>query len=128
VGRRRSAVAATALISLAAVLIGAAPGLPALIALGLLWGSVWAFQETLFFALAMDIAHARIAASMFAIMMGISNLGSALADGAATALTDDLGFALVLWMLAGINLLTLPVLAGLFKVAPEIAARAQEPS
>ena len=27
--------------------------------LGLLWGIVWAFQETLFFALAMDIADAK---------------------------------------------------------------------
>ena len=65
-----------------------------------------------------------IAASMFAIMMGISNLGSAVADGLATALSDDLGFSAVFWLLAVVNLVTLPVLWRLFKKAPEIANRA----
>jgi predicted MFS family arabinose efflux permease len=62
---------------------------------------------------------------MFAIMMGVSNLGAAVADGAATALTDDLGFRTVFWLLAGVNLLTLPVLWALFRKAPEIAVREQ---
>ena len=83
-------------------------------------GSVWALHETVFFALAMDIADGRIAASMFAIMMGISNLGSAVADGAATALSDDLGFRAVFWILAAVNLLTFPVLRRLFRAAPSI--------
>lgn len=122
-GRKRSAYAAAVCISVAAAFFGAAAGATGVLWLGLLWGVVWAFQETLFFALAMDIADARIAASMFAIMMGISNLGSAVADGAATALSDDLGFAAVFWLLAAINLVTLPVLAGLFKKAPEVAGR-----
>jgi len=68
----------------------------------------------------MDIADGRIAASMFAIMMGISNLGSAVADGAATALSDDLGFRAVFWILAAVNLLTFPVLRRLFRAAPSI--------
>ncbi|MBN1260199.1 MAG: MFS transporter [Anaerolineae bacterium] len=121
IGRRRSAFGAIVLISLAAAAIGAAWNATVIIWLGLVWGIVWAFQETIFFALAMDIADARIAASMFAIMMGISNLGSAVADGGATALSDNLGFAIVLFVLAGINLLTLPILGQLFKAAPEIA-------
>jgi len=123
-GRKRSAYAAAVLISLAAALIGLATGTSSVLWLGLLWGIVWAFQETLFFALAMDISDARIAASMFAIMMGISNLGSAVADGLATAMSDDLGFATVFIGLAIINLGTLPVLWGLFKKAPEIANEA----
>ncbi|MGC9357668.1 MAG: MFS transporter, partial [Anaerolineae bacterium] len=128
IGRRRSAYGAILLISVAAALIGAATGASLLVWLGLLWGIIWAFQETIFFALAMDIADPRIAASMFAIMMGISNLGSAVADGAATALSNDLGFATVFWILAGVNLLTLPVLWFLFRKAPEIGTRAQGPS
>jgi PAT family beta-lactamase induction signal transducer AmpG len=123
-GRRRSAFGAVLAISLGAVLFGAASGSGWVVALGLVWGLAWAFQETIFFALAMDIADARIAASMFAIMMGISNLGSAVADGAATALSDDLGFTPVFLVLAGINLLTIPVLARLFRLAPEVALQA----
>ncbi|HNT77211.1 MAG TPA: MFS transporter [Anaerolineae bacterium] len=121
VGRKRSAYAAAGGISIAAALFGLATGARGVLWLGLLWGVVWAFQETLFFALAMDIADARIAASMFAIMMGISNLGSAVSDGLATALSDNVGFTAVFWGLAVINLGTLPVLWGLFKKAPEIA-------
>lgn len=126
-GRRWSAYGAVLAISLGAVLIGAATGSGGVVALGLVWGIAWAFQETIFFALAMDIADARIAASMFAIMMGISNLGSALSDGAATALSDDLGFTPVFLILSAINLVTLPVLHKLFRLAPEITVSAVEP-
>ncbi|MBN2003018.1 MAG: hypothetical protein JXA21_06645 [Anaerolineae bacterium] len=56
-------------------------------------------------------------------MMGIANLGSAVSDGLSTALSDDLGFARVFWLLAVINLATLPVLWGVFKKAPEIVSR-----
>jgi PAT family beta-lactamase induction signal transducer AmpG len=123
IGRRRSAYGAVVLLSAGAALISLAPGLNLLLGLGLVWGIAWAFQETVFFALAMDLADTRIAASMFAIMMAISNLGTAVGEGVATGLTDNLGFVPVFWILAGVNLVTLPVLWGLFRVAPEIATR-----
>jgi PAT family beta-lactamase induction signal transducer AmpG len=123
VSRRAGAVGAVVAISVVAAALGFASGNPVVLAIGLVWGVIWALQETVFFALAMDIADRRIAASMFAIMMGISNLGSALADGGATALSDDLGFHTVFRILALINLTTLPILVWLFRVAPDIALR-----
>ncbi len=123
IGRRRSAYGAVVLLSAGAALISLAPGLNLLLGLGLVWGVAWAFQETVFFALAMDLADTRIAASMFAIMMAISNLGTAVGEGVATGLTDNLGFVPVFWLLAGVNLVTLPVLWALFRVAPEIVTR-----
>ncbi|MBN1247318.1 MAG: MFS transporter, partial [Anaerolineae bacterium] len=123
VSRKSSACGAVVAISIVAGVIGLAGRSGTVIALGLLWGIAWAFQETVFFALAMDIADPRIAASMFAIMMGISNLGSAVADGGATALSDDLGFRAVFWILAVVNLATLPLLRWLFRAAPDIAGR-----
>jgi predicted MFS family arabinose efflux permease len=125
IGRKRSAYGGVVLISIMAALIGAATSTRGVLWMGLVWGVVWAFQETLFFALTMDIADTRIAASMFAIMMGISNLGSAVADGLATALSDDLGFSVVFWLLAVINLVTLPVLWRLFKKAPEMMKKVE---
>lgn len=119
-GRKRNALAATVCISLGALAFGIAESIPLVVGLGLVWGIIWAFQETVFFALAMDIADRRIAASMFAIMMGISNLGSALADGAATALSDNLTFKTVFIGLGVINMLTIPVLLWLFHQAPEL--------
>ncbi len=126
VSRRRSAMGSTLLISVGALLIALAPTARAVVGLGLVWGIVWAVQETVFFALAMRIADARIAASMFAIMMGISNLGSAVADGGATALSDNLGFRTVFLVLAGFNLVTLVVLSRLFRAAPEIGGAGEE--
>jgi len=86
--------------------------------MGILWGIAWGFQETVFVALAMNLADLRIAASMFALMMAISNLGTAVGEGVATALVDDLGFTTVLRLLGGVSLLTLPILWGLFKKLP----------
>jgi MFS transporter, PAT family, beta-lactamase induction signal transducer AmpG len=113
--RKRSALLGTVLISLGALVIGLAPSKEVVVGLGLAWGIIWALQETVFFALAMDLADGRIAASMFAIMMGVSNLGSAVADGAATALSGSLGFRQVFVALALVNLLTLVVLGRLFR-------------
>jgi MFS family permease len=123
VSRKLGAWAAVLAISVGAGLFGLVSGNTTVVILGLVWGVVWALQETVFLALAMDIADARIAASMFAIMMGLSNLGSAVADGGATALSDDLGFRAVFWILAMVNLLTLPILRRLFLAAPEIGAQ-----
>jgi PAT family beta-lactamase induction signal transducer AmpG len=98
------------------VLIGAASSLNFLLAIGIVWGLIWGFQETVFVALAMGLADTRIAASMFAIMMAVSNLGTAIGEGVATGLTDDIGFTAVFWLLAAVNLVTLPLLWGLFRM------------
>jgi MFS transporter, PAT family, beta-lactamase induction signal transducer AmpG len=114
-GRKRSAIAAAIIICIGAILLGVAPDIGYLLIMGLIWGIAWGYQETVFVALAMNLADLRIAASMFAIMMAISNLGTAIGEGVATALVDDLGFTTVLWLLGGISLLTLPILWGLFR-------------
>ena len=120
IGRRRSAFGAIGAISAGAVLIGLAPGVTALLAIGVLWGIVWGFQETIFVALAMGLADRRVAASMFAIMMAVSNIGTAVGEGVATGMTDNIGFVAVFVSLAALNVLVLPILWRLFKVAPEL--------
>ncbi len=118
IGRRRSAFGAAAAISLGAVLIGLAANLNILLLVGVAWGIAWGFQETLFVALAMGLADSRIAASMFAVMMALSNIGTAVGEGVATGLTDNIGFVPVFWLLAGLNVVTLPILWRLFRLAP----------
>jgi predicted MFS family arabinose efflux permease len=124
--KKRVALAAALLVSVCAGLFAIAPSVRIVLPIGLLWGAIWALQETVFFALAMQIADARIAASMFAIMMGISNLGSAVADGVATALSDDLGFRTVLLLLGAVNLLTPIVLSAYFHKSPDDLAANKE--
>ncbi len=96
-----------------------------LLVMGVVWGIVWGFQETIFVSLAMDLSDHRIAASMFAIMMAISNIGTAIGEGVATGLTDNIGFAAVFIGLAVINVINVPILGRLFKIAPEINARSE---
>jgi PAT family beta-lactamase induction signal transducer AmpG len=88
--------------------------------MGVLWGIAWGFQETVFVALAMDLSEARIAASMFAIMMALSNLGTAVGEGLATSLTDNIGFSAVFLSLAAFNAIPFLVLWMLFKKAPDL--------
>jgi predicted MFS family arabinose efflux permease len=106
-----------------AVLIGAASSVNILLTLGVLWGIAWGFQETIFVALAMGLSDTRIAASTFALMMALSNIGTAIGEGVATGMTDNIGFSAVFWLLAGINLLTFPILWGLFKITPKLTIR-----
>lgn len=117
-GRRRSAFGAAAAISLGAVLIGLAANLNMVLLVGVVWGIAWGFQETIFVALAMGLADSRIAASMFALMMALSNIGTAVGEGVATGLTDNIGFVPVFWLLAGLNVFTLPILWRMFRLAP----------
>lgn len=125
-GRRQTAIGALIALSVGAALLGASSGIGMIMAAGTLWSIAWGFQETVFVVLAMDLSDKRIAASMFAIMMALSNLGTAVGEGVATSLTDSMGFRAVFWALAAANLIVVPILWGLFKVAPEIAVRAAE--
>ncbi len=123
-GKQRAGYGVAVALSLVIIVLALAPTVNAVIWLGLLWGAVWGFQEAVFFTYAMYIADARIAASMFAIMMAISNLFSALGDGIATSLVDDLGYAAVLIGLALINVLVIPVLIWFFNVQEKADAAA----
>ncbi len=120
VSRKRSAYVAVLMISIGAVMIGVAPGIGFLLTMGVLWGIAWGFQETVFVALAMHLSEARIAASMFAIMMALSNLGTAVGEGLATSLTDNIGFSAVFFSLAVFNIATFFVLWLFFRKAPEL--------
>jgi PAT family beta-lactamase induction signal transducer AmpG len=118
--RKKGAYIAILLISIGAILIGVAPGIGFLLVMGVIWGIAWGFQETVFVALAMHLSEARIAASLFAIMMALSNIGTAVGEGLATSLTNDIGFSAVFLSLAAFNITSFFVLWLLFKKAPDL--------
>jgi hypothetical protein len=112
-------------VSLGRVLVGLATGIPMLLALGIGWGIAWGFQETILVALIIRLCDSRIAASMFAIMVAVSNIGTAIGDGGAIALSDNWGYSTVFITLALLNVINIPILWGLFRVAPELTASPQ---
>ncbi len=123
-GRRTSAFAALGLVALVSATFALADDATTVARLGLLWGVAWGFQEAVYLSLAMQIADSRIAASMFALMMALCNLGTMIGDGVATGLTDDVPFSAVFVILAAANVVVLPVLWLVFRLAPDLDVRA----
>ncbi len=114
IGQRVGSFGAMALITIGGVLIATASSVNWILAVGVIWGMAWGFQETIFVAIAMDLADKRIAATMFALMMAISNIGVGIGEGIATGLTDNIGFTAVFWILVAVNFVNLPILFKLF--------------
>ncbi len=115
IGQRVGSFGAMALITIGGVLIATASSVNWILAVGVIWGMAWGFQETIFVAIAMDLADKRIAATMFALMMAISNIGVGIGEGIATGLTDNIGFTAVFWILVAVNFVNLPILFKLFE-------------
>jgi PAT family beta-lactamase induction signal transducer AmpG len=83
---------------------------PLVIAFGIAFG----FYEAVYFATAMRFSDLRIAASMFAILMAIANLGTGIGLAASGLLVDAVGYRMTFLILAGLNLLALPLLEAVF--------------
>ena len=124
-GHRRSLVAAVG-VSLAGVLLLAfTPSLAAAFVLVVLFGLAFGYYETVYFAISMNLTDPRIAASMFAILMAVANVGTGVGLGSSGALVDGIGFRLTFAVVAALNLLVLPLIPGVFrKPAPTDAAAA----
>jgi len=79
-----------------------------------LYGLAYGTQQTVFFALAMKYTEKRIAASMFSILMAVTNV----AQGAGMAISgisaDAVGFRWTFAILALLNILALPLLPAIF--------------
>lgn len=83
--------------------------------LAALFGLAYGYYETVYFALSMRLTDTRIAASMFAILMAVANLGTAIGVGLSGILVDTVGYRLTFAIIAGLNLLALPLLPVIFR-------------
>lgn len=83
--------------------------------LAALFGLAYGYYETVYFALSMRLTDTRIAASMFAILMAVANLGTAIGVGLSGILVDTMGYRLTFAIIAGLNLLALPLLPVIFR-------------
>jgi PAT family beta-lactamase induction signal transducer AmpG len=78
--------------------------LDSLWSMGLLWGAAWGFQETAYVTLAMRYSQGAWAATLFALSMIFSNIGTAVGEALGAPLVPQLGydgvffgFAVVAW-------------------------------
>jgi len=118
--RRTTAMLVAGLVSIGGLVFSFAGSITAVLTLALFWGIVLGLHWTTYMVLSMTRTDARIAGSMFAISMAVSNIGSAIGDGVATGLTDNIGFINVFRALALLNLFVLPLLLGVFRLAPSV--------
>ncbi|GAP10308.1 arabinose efflux permease [Bellilinea caldifistulae] len=80
----------------------------------ILFGLAYGFYETVYFALSMSKTDPRIAASMFSILMAVANIGTGIGLALSGTLVDSIGFGLTFMVLAGLNLLAIPLVGLIF--------------
>ena len=80
-----------------------------------LFGLAFGYYETVYFAISMEKTDPRIAASMFAILMAIANIGTGVGLPLSGFLSDSIGFRWTFLVIAILNLLAIPLLPAIFK-------------
>jgi PAT family beta-lactamase induction signal transducer AmpG len=93
--------------------------------LAALFGLAYGYYETVYFALSMRLTDPRIAASMFSILMAVANLGTAIGVGLSGFLVDSIGYRGTFAVIAGLNLLALPLLPIIFGRSGQRTAQAK---
>ena len=80
-----------------------------------IFGLAFGYYETIFFAISMNLCEPKIAASMFALLMAVANIGTAVGLSLSGALADGIGFRLTFVIFGVLNLIVLPILPSIFK-------------
>jgi predicted MFS family arabinose efflux permease len=108
IGRRTSLVVALLLTS------ATVAGFAVLPSAGVAWIAVLAFRfyETVY--MAMGFSDPRIAACTFSLIMAVGNIGIGLGQPLSGALVDGVGSRWMFAVLAGLNLITLPLVYEVF--------------
>ncbi len=103
------AVALVAILSLAAI-----NKLPYAWFLVALFGVCYGTYQTVYFALAMEYTDPRIAATMFSILMAVTNIGQGIGLGLTGFFADSFGFKTTFIVMALLNFAVLPFLPMIF--------------
>jgi PAT family beta-lactamase induction signal transducer AmpG len=114
IGMRNATLGAmiTGFVGILALAFTGSPGVawPLVALFGLAYGT----QQTVYFALAMKYTVPSIAASMFAILMAVTNVGQGAGMAVSGMLVDATSFQVTFIILAALNFLALPLLPRIF--------------
>lgn len=80
-----------------------------------LFGIAYGTYQTVYYALAMNFTDARIAASMFSILMAVVNISQGVGMALSGIMADSVGFRWTFVVLAVLNFLALPLLPAMFR-------------
>ena len=111
---KKKAIWAALLTSLAAnVALAFIPGPNWAWAVVFILGLSFGVQQTIIFALAMNATDTRIAASMYSILMAVTNIAQGIGMFITGALSDTISFTLLFILMGLINLLAIPFIAAI---------------
>jgi len=79
-----------------------------------LFGLAYGTYQTVYFALAMAHTDPRIAASMFSILMAVTNVAQGVGMGLSGVLADGIGFRWTFLAIAALNVLAVPLMPRVF--------------
>lgn len=114
-GQKKSLIFA-ATLSFFSILLLAFTGNPGIAwVLVALFGLAFGYYETVYFAISMQKTNLKIAASMFAILMAIANIGTGIGLPLSGFLSDAIGYRWTFALIAILNVLIFPLLPGIFK-------------
>lgn len=114
-GNRNAVITALAVTFVAVLALALTPNTlvawPVVVAFGLAYGVC----QTLYYALSMNYTDPRIAASMFSILMAVTNVAQGVGMAVGGGLTDAIGFRWTFAIIAALNVVALPLLPIVFR-------------
>jgi PAT family beta-lactamase induction signal transducer AmpG len=113
-GHRRSVFFALIISTVSILLFLVVPDPRIAFVVALVFGFAFGFYETVYFAASMARTDPRIAASMFSILMAIANIGTGIGLAVTGSLVDGVGYPATFLIIAGLNLLAMPLLPVVF--------------
>jgi PAT family beta-lactamase induction signal transducer AmpG len=123
-GDRRALLAAMGAVALTLAFVAFTPSLPLAYLAAVLFGVAYGASQAIYFALAMKYTSPAIAASMYAILMAVTNVGQGIGLGLGGFLSNAAGFTTAFLVFAVAIFLILPFFPTLFRTqqtAPAVA-------
>ncbi len=113
-GNRNALLLSLILVVPALLLLAFVPSIPFMWIAAVFFGLAYGLSQAVYFALAMKYTQPAIAASMYSILMAVTNVGQGIGLGVAGGLAKNGNFALVFILFAAIMVLILPFFPILF--------------
>jgi MFS transporter, PAT family, beta-lactamase induction signal transducer AmpG len=120
-GDRRALLAAMGAVAVTLILVAFTPSLLAAYLAVVLFGIAYGSAQAIYFALAMKYTTPSIAASMYAILMAVTNVGQGIGLGLGGFLSNSAGFTTAFLVFAAAIFLILPFFPVLFRTTRRAA-------
>ncbi|MEJ5311778.1 MAG: MFS transporter [Anaerolineae bacterium] len=114
-GNRNAMLAAMAVNVVAILALALTPNTLLAWPIVAIFGLAYGIYQTLYLALSMNYTDPRIAASMFAILMAVTNVAQGVGMAVGGSLTDAIGFRWTFVIIAAVNVFALPLLPIVFQ-------------